>query len=748
MIIDRDIGQYVVYTEDSILHALSKITQAKAMIAFAVDQHGVLGGLFTNGDFLRWLVGQGSAADLNQSVQAVLNRTYRYARIDDDPVKIQNLLETVFYVPLIDEVGHLVAVARRREDGLRIGEFLINDDSPTFIIAEIGNNHNGSLDLALRLIDLAAEAGADCAKFQMRHLNSLYVNAGDPNDDRENLNSQYTLDLLARFSLTTDELFVAFDHCAERGLLPLCTPWDLASLEALERYGMAAYKVASADLTNHELLIALARTGKPLIVSTGMSIEDEIKQAVALLRHHGAQYALLHCNSTYPAPFKDINLRYLSRLRDIGGSPVGYSGHERGINVAVAAVTLGARIIEKHFTVDRSMEGSDHKVSLLPDEFAALVEGVRQIEAAFGSAAQRTITQGELMNRANLAKSLVITRDLAAGDVITDDVIAVKSPGRGLQPNRRTELIGRRAKRSLRAGDFFYPADVDDDAVQPRAYRFRRAWGVPVRYHDFKFMLEQTNPDLLEFHLSYKDMEKDLEAYFDAPYDLDFAVHSPELFAGDHLLDLCADDAAYRQRSIDELNRVCAITRALTPFFTRATRPVIITNVGGFTKDGFLDPTKRARLYDRVAEALVQVDATGVEIIPQTYPPFPWLFGGQFYHNLFLGADDIAQFCATYNYRICLDTSHSKLACNHFGWSFKEFIDTTAPHAAHLHIADARGVDGEGVQVGDGDIDFAALAADLDQTAPRASFIPEIWQGHENDGLGFWTALERLESHF
>lgn len=747
MILDRDISQYVVYTEDTILHALQKITDAKVMIIFAVDQHGVLQGLFTNGDFLRWLVGQGGSADLIQSVQVVMNRHYRYATVDDDPAKIQEMLETFFYVPVIDQYRHLVAVARRREDGLRIGDFLINDDSPAFIIAEIGNNHNGSLELAKHLIDLAADAGADCAKFQMRHLDSLYANAGDPNDDRENLNSQYTLDLLSRFSLTTEEMFAAFDYCKARGILPLCTPWDLASVEALERYGMPAYKVASADLTNHELLTALAKTGKPLIVSTGMSIEDEIQQAVDLLRYHGAQYALLHCNSTYPAPFKDINLRYMQRLKEIGGSPVGYSGHERGYNVAVAAVSLGARIIEKHFTIDREMEGSDHKVSLLPGEFAVMVEGIRQIEAALGSESLRQLTQGEMMNRANLAKSLVINRDLPRGEVITADMITVKSPGRGLQPNRKPDLIGRRAKRNFRRGDFFYPADVDEEAVQARAYRFNRPWGVAVRYHDFRFMLSKTNPDLLEFHLSYKDMEKDIEQYFDEPYDLDLVVHSPELFAGDHLLNLCADDVSYRQRSIDELNRVCAITRGLTPFFNRAARPVIITNVGGFTKDGFIDPTKRVKLYEQVAEAVAQVDTRGVEIIPQTYPPFPWLFGGQFYHNLFTAPEDIAQFCETYDFRICLDTSHSKLACNHFGWSFKEFIDITGRYAAHLHVADAKGVDGEGLQVGEGDIDFAALGEDLNRTAPTASFIPEIWQGHENDGQGFWTALERLEPY-
>ena len=175
-------------------------------------------------------------------------------------------------------------------------------------------------------------------------------------------------------------MYTAFDHCKKVGIFPLCTPWDLESLAALETYGMEAYKVASADMTNHEMLTALARTGKPLICSTGMSDEEEIIQSVTLLKRLGTQYILLNCNSTYPPPFRDVNLRYMTRLREIGGCMVGHSGHERGINVAIAAVALGAKVIEKHITLDRNMEGNDHKVSLLPDEFRAMVEGIRQVE--------------------------------------------------------------------------------------------------------------------------------------------------------------------------------------------------------------------------------------------------------------------------------------------------------------------------------------------------------------------------------
>jgi N-acetylneuraminate synthase len=745
MIIDKDITKYIVFSEDSIINALRKISDNKSRIIFSVTESGVLDGVLTDGDFRRWLVNQ-TTIDLNHPVSKIANKNFKYASYQDEPEKIQSYFsDQVEFIPLLDRNDHLVAIARKWSDGIKIGKFTIDAESPTFVIAEIGINHNGSLELAKELIDQAVIVGADCAKFQMRNLRSLYRNAGNTNDASEDLGSQYTLDLLSRFQLSTEEMFAAFDYCKQQDIVPLCTPWDLESLSLLEEYGMQAYKVASADLNNHDLLIALAKTGKPLICSTGMSTEQEIVEATALLKRLGAMYVLLHCNSTYPAPFKDVNLAYLDRLKEIGECPVGYSGHERGISVAIAAVAKGAKVIEKHFTLDRSMEGNDHKVSLLPEEFKAMVQGIRQVEESLGTATERRLSQGELMNRDTLAKSLTINCNLEPGQVITAEMIEVKSPGRGLQPNRKAELIGLKAKRSFKAGDFFFPSDLSSELAQARNYSFKRSWGVPVRYHDFKAILAKSNPDFLEFHLSYKDMELDIHKYFDRTYDLDLVVHSPDLFAGDFLLNLSALDEGDRQRSVQELQRVINITRSLKPFFKKASRPLIVGSLGGVSKEAHLPISERRRLYDLVAKSLSELDAEGVEIIPQTLPPFPWYFGGQLYLNLFVDPKDTEEFCREHGYRLCLDISHSKLACNYFKWSFKEFIEQVGSYTAHLHIADAEGVDGEGLQIGKGDIDFPALAEVLNKVAPNASFIPEIWQGHKNEGEGFWIALERLE---
>lgn len=748
MIIDKDVQKYIVFSEDSIIDALKKISDNKSGIVFSVTESGLLEGVITDGDIRRWLVQQ-REIDLNQPLSSMSNKQFKFAYRGDDPDNIQRYFsESIKFIPLLDSSHHLIAIACRTLAGIKIGALVIDQNSPTFIIAEIGNNHNGSLALAKKMIDQAVVAGADCVKFQMRHVGNLYRNAGNANDSSEDLGSQYVLDLLSRFQLKTEEMLDAFDYCREKDVIPLCTPWDAESLAVLEKYGMEAYKVASADLTNHDLLIAMAKTGKPLFCSTGMSTEKEIIESVALLKQLGAIYILLHCNSTYPTPFKDINLDYLPRLKQLGDCLVGYSGHERGIAVAIAAVAKGAKVIEKHFTLDKSMEGNDHKISLLPDEFASMVKGIREIELAAGSVTERRLSQGEIINRESLAKSLVVNCLVKPGDVITAEMLDIKSPGRGLQPNRKQDLIGLHAKRDMVPGDFFFATDLEREQIKPRRYSFKRPWGFPIRYHDFTSMLNKSNPDLVEFHLSYRDLEVDLDQYFKRTYEVDFIVHSPELFRGDHVLDLCSHDADYRKQSILEMQRVIHTATELKSFFPNTRRPLIVTNCGGFSSDKPLKKNQRGELYELLQDSLTQLDGRDVEIIIQTMPPFPWHFGGQRYHNLFVDPEDTVEFCTKSGYRLCLDVSHSKLACNHYKWSFKEFVEMVGPYASHLHLADAEGVDGEGLQIGEGNIDFPSLAEHLKKSAPSASFIPEIWQGHKNDGEGFWIALERLEKYF
>ena len=745
MLIEKKIKDYLVFSGDSILDALKRINDNKSRVVFVVHDNGILIGSVSDGDVRRWMT-KTSEFDLNLPVESVMNANC-VARPLSEP---QNELAKYFdhkrdIIPLLDEQGRFVALARKSAMGLQIGDFLITDHSPTFIVAEVGNNHNGNIGLAKELVDLAVESKADCVKFQMRDLSSLYSSQGKNREAGYDLGSQYTLDLLNKFQLSHDELCRVFDYCKQRGILPLCTPWDLVSVRVLDEYGLEGLKVASADLTNYEMLEALAKTGKPLICSTGMSTESEIRNSIGRLRRLGAPYALLHCNSTYPTPFNDVNLSYLPRLKELAGSVVGYSGHERGYSVPLAAVALGARIVEKHFTVDRSMEGNDHKVSLLPAEFAEMVRQIHNLEEAMGQDGERELTQGEMINRENLAKSLVINCDLKQGEVIQRKMIVVKSPGQGLQPNRLDELVGKVASRDFKAGDFFFETDITLKSAKKMHYRFSRPYGIPARYHDYQALIEGMQIDFVEFHLSYHDLDVKLEAYFPDPLPIGYAVHSPELFAGDHILDLATDDPQYLAHSIAELKRTVAVAAALQQYFPATPKPALVLNAGGWSTQGFLPIEDRAALYERIAKALESVDLSPVQLAIQTMPPFPWHFGGQSYHNLFIDPDEIIAFCKRTGHHICLDVSHSMMACNYYQWDFSEFLKKVLPYTIHLHVVDAKGVDGEGVQMGRGDVDFFMLRDLLNQYAPGVQFIPEVWQGHKNKGEGFWNALGFLE---
>ena len=396
-----------------------------------------------------------------------------------------------------------------------------------FVIAEIGNNHNGDFSRAIKMIDLAIEMGADCVKFQMRHLDQVYREKS-LNKSGEDLGTEYIIDLLNRFEFSVDEHRKISEYCQGEGILYMCTPWDEKSVEALESFGVKAYKVASADLTNLPLLDILSKTVKPLIISTGMSREDEVIEVKSFLEKREVEFAFLHCNSTYPAPFQDINLNWIKSLKKIHPL-VGYSGHERGTAVSLAALSLGACIIERHFTLDRNMEGPDHAASLEYDEFKTLIKGIREVEMAIGSGKKRKLSQGEMINRENLGKSLVSSKNLVSGTIIKPEHVKVLSPGQGISPLKYDQLIGKELNREMNFEDFFYESDIEDNLITSKEYKFNRPWGIPVRYHDFQQYSDMAKPDFFEFHLSYSDMDLNPKNYLKGPYESGFVVHAPEL---------------------------------------------------------------------------------------------------------------------------------------------------------------------------------------------------------------------------
>lgn len=323
-----------------------------------------------------------------------------------------------------------------------------------YIIAEAGVNHNGSFELACKMVDAAKDAGVDCIKFQtFKSKNLVSQHAQKADYQKKTTGSDSQLSMLQKLELSYDEFVALKDYCNQVGICFLSTPFDFESIDFLNSIDLPFWKVPSGEVNNYPYLVALAKTGKPVVMSTGMCEMNEISEAIDVLRANGTKdITLLHCNTEYPTPFSDVNLLAMETLRTSFGLPVGYSDHTKGIEVPIAAVAMGATVIEKHFTLDRNMEGPDHKASLEPQELKELVRSVRNIEMALGSADKKP-SDSERKNIAIARKSIVAKCSIKAGEVLTPENITVKRPGSGISPMRWNEVIGTVATKDYEEDD-------------------------------------------------------------------------------------------------------------------------------------------------------------------------------------------------------------------------------------------------------------------------------------------------------
>jgi N-acetylneuraminate synthase/sialic acid synthase len=344
---------------------------------------------------------------------------------------------------------------------LRIGERLVGDGQPCFVLAEGGVNHNGDPGLAEDLVRIAAECHADAVKFQKRTLHELLTRAAieKPYVNANSLGATYGEHRL-KLELSEEVWSRLRDLAAQLGLEFLGSAWDRGSADMLEALDTPAIKTPSAVLTDLDLLEYIARRQRPMIVSTGMSSLEEVDQAVERIVRHTDRLILLQCTSAYPSEFVDINLRVMDTYRQRYGVLVGYSGHERGIAVSAAAATLGACIVERHFTRDRTLPGPDHAASLEPIGLAKLVRDIRHIEIALGSFDKR-IAASEVPVRMRLAKSVVAARDIPAGAVVRADMLTAKGPGDGIPANHLAHLVGRVAAVAVAADTLLPKAALD-----------------------------------------------------------------------------------------------------------------------------------------------------------------------------------------------------------------------------------------------------------------------------------------------
>ena len=328
----------------------------------------------------------------------------------------------------------------------------------TVIIAEAGVNHNGSIEMAKKLVDAAAEAGADYVKFQtFKSANLVLKNARAANYQQKNMQenalSQYQM--LKNLELTYEDHVKLIEYANSQGIKFLSTAFDLESVQLLADFHLGLWKIPSGEITNYPYLRLIAQQHEPVILSTGMSTMEEIESAVRVLLDNGLPLdylTILHCNTEYPTPMCDVNLRAMNKIASVFHTHVGYSDHTLGIEVPIAAVALGASVIEKHFTLDRSLQGPDHKASLEPQELKNMVTAIRNVEVALGSP-EKKVTDSEEKNKLLVRKSIVALKEIKEGDLFSEDNLTVKRPGNGISAIKWLDVIGKKAPRNFKVDE-------------------------------------------------------------------------------------------------------------------------------------------------------------------------------------------------------------------------------------------------------------------------------------------------------
>ena len=572
------------------------------------------------------------------------------------------------------------------------------------------------------------------------------------------MSTQYLHTQITETNLDFDTVKSLFDFSRDLGLDVIATPFDRQSLDFITDYKVDAIKIASCDLTNEPLLRHAAQAGPPLIISTGMAWEREIIHAFEVVSKLNDNHAFLHTNSTYPAPMTDLNLSYIQRLNEMLPSVIGYSSHDATDYISLAAIGLGARIVEVHITLSKNLPGTDHKASLEKDGLSQFVSQVRAVGEALGVDSPRTVSQGERLNRIALGKSLCYAKDLPAGHSLEPADFELRSPGSGIPFEELNRIIGKNVLIDVAIGQLVSEEDFGSQqaalfndqvgaAIQQLKLKKFNA-GIPVRYHDYKKLTDSIDHDFVEFHMSEIDLKLDPGEFISKKSsNQHLYVHCIEQYNDGFILDFASRDGAVVVESFKRAQALFEHITQLKEYFPSAKTTQLILNLGGFSKVRITDEKELQQKHNIAIENLKMLAdrAAGcsIRLLLQTMPAMPWHLGGTSNHNLMTTADSVIRLTESTGLGVCYDLSHSALAAKYFNFDVIEFTQQIKPFVEYLHIADASSLAEEGMQIMDGDLDLKGILTQfLDGQA--YNFIPEIWNGHAQNGLGFQVALIRL----
>lgn len=596
------------------------------------------------------------------------------------------------------------------------------------IIAEIGINHNGCLNTARQLVTEAARSGASGVKFQYRNLANVYSGATREIGD-EILSKE-----IARNYLDPDLLLELADLARSLDIEAGISFFEVADMEdfgeRLESFDF--FKVPSVELTNRELIDAMLATGRPIFISTGGHSQRQVNDALGRLS--APNWMPFHCISNYPTAIQNARLGYIHHLREHWGREVGYSSHDDHWEVCLIAMQLGARVIERHITLDKAGEGLDHSSSSTPDEFARLSVFAANMHLLPAGNEARSPNQGELVNLQNLGRSYYAVRDISAGETLTRADIVYRSPKTGLGREEIEAVLDKEVLVDVPADTPLIPSAFHAEApLEDHILDFARAQrlSLPVRLHDLVHFQKEIPISAFEFHLSFEESRSQIDvSSYDA--DKEYSVHLPDYINPTQLMDPFSPDSAQRVGSLDILDRTMAFAKRLQDL---TGKPVPV--VGSFSVvHGDLD-----RFYADYAGLIAAYRESGVDLLPQWLPPIAWYFGGSVRLQAFNALDDVEQ-VKRQDMAICMDVCHLLMGQNFHGFSAGAVLDELQGKTRHVHIADAAGFDAEGLQIGEGEPQNLAIierAVGFD-----CMKVIEVWQGHFDRGAGFKKALAAL----
>ena len=722
-----------------------------------VEKDFTVYGVLSSGDIGRFFSENPNISFDQAKAEDIANRQPEIAHENDDFETIAALLkkDKITLLPLVNEKRILKKLASHEKAFLDLNGFIVSSGSKPYLIAEIGVNHNGDLNEAFYLINEASKSGCNAVKFQHRS-NILY----DRNEiDSFDLGTQYIISQIDKTNLCIDDLIKCIKESHQKNLDVIVTPFDQKALSELNRINhlITAFKIASCDLSNLPLIKKVIDTGKSIILSTGMSYEREILETSNFLMKNWANHAFLHCNSTYPCPIEDVRLSYIKRIEDITNTVVGYSSHDGNSTIPLASIMQGASIIEFHITRSQNNSGTDHLASIPVSQLNQFVKDSKILFNAIGNPTPRKPTQGELANKQSLGKSLALKRDYIKGDIIKEEDLTLISPNIGIKYEDRKEIIGKKLLKNqkgltlLKKEVFEKPKLNFEKSELDKAYKKLLSLGyipgIPVRYHDVEQFIGNFNPPMVEFHMSDRDLNLETFKYIKHKYEhIDLIIHAIEQYEDGFILNFASKDESILKRSFEEIDRLIKHIDKLRNYFRPVKKVPIVINLGGFSSKEFLPDEEKIVIFNNTLRAVkeLKIRFNNYEFLPQTMPPFPWHQGGRSYHNLMVQGENIQDMIEQSNLNICFDVSHTSMSCNFHSEDFYKIIKKLGDKIKHIHLSDARGNSEEGLEVGDGSIDFKEFHKSIMNDGNKKFLLPEIWQGHLSYGLKFATSLIRF----